>query len=102
MVRKKKNKKSDFDLTYINNYHMFEELGKRALEILNDSEYEALCAKAEEEKGFCHHDYTYHNIVVNDNMSVSVVDFDYCKREIRVYDIWEWMSTTPLAQTPLV
>ena len=39
------------------------------------------------DRNFCHHDYTYHNIIVDDNDDVHVIDFDYCKREVRVYDI---------------
>lgn len=87
MVRKKKNKKTDFDLKYMNNYEFFMTLGKRAYEILMTSEYMDLCTIAEEEKGFCHHDYTYHNIIIGEDNTVSVVDFDYCKREVRTYDI---------------
>jgi CotS family spore coat protein len=87
MVRKKKNRKTDFDYNYIKNVEFYKKLGLKAMNVLNDSEYMNLCKIAEDEKSFCHHDYTYHNIIIEDNNKVNVVDFDYSKREVRVYDI---------------
>ena len=90
MVRKKNNK-STFDLLYIKSMEFYKEMGTRALQTLNESQYTRFCEIAEEEKGFCHHDYTYHNIILGENDSVSVIDFDYCKREVRSYDIANFM-----------
>ena len=90
MVRKKNNK-STFDLLYIKSMEFYKEMGTRALKTLNESQYTRFCEIAEEEKGFCHHDYTYHNIILGENDSVSVIDFDYCKREVRSYDIANFM-----------
>lgn len=87
MVRKKKNKKTDFDIQYINSMDFYKDLGIKAMEILKESEYENLCMLEEETKGFCHHDFTYHNIIMGENEKVNIVDFDYCKREVRVYDL---------------
>lgn len=89
MIRKK-SVKSDFDMLYLKSMEFYKDIGKKALETLNSSEYENLCAKAEEEKSFCHHDYTYHNIILNGN-DVHVIDFDYCKREVRTFDISNFM-----------
>lgn len=86
MARKKGNKTS-FDLNYIKHVEFFKLLGLKSIKILNTSEYLNLCRITEEEKGFCHHDYTYHNIIIDNNSKVNVIDFDYCKREIRVYDL---------------
>ncbi|GAA0121242.1 MAG: CotS family spore coat protein [Clostridium argentinense] len=87
MVRKKKNHKYDFDMNYLKSVDYYKELSKKALENLNSSDYFEICRQTEENKSFCHHDYTYHNIIINDNNEVNVIDFDYCKREVRVYDI---------------
>lgn len=91
MVRKKKNHKSDFDLNYIKSMEYYKNLGKNALSILNDSNYYNLCKDTEEEKSFCHHDFTYHNIILGDDNSVSIIDFDYCKRELRTFDLANFM-----------
>ena len=87
MIRKK-NRKSDFDLLYLKSMEFYKEIGKKALNTLRTSEYDKLCEKAEIEKGFCHHDYTYHNIILGKDNSVSVIDFDYCKIDIRSMDIY--------------
>lgn len=91
MVRKKKNHKSDFDLSYIKSVDYYKNLGKKALAILNDSNYYTLCKDTEEEKSFCHHDFTYHNIILGEDNNVSVIDFDYCKRELRTFDLANFM-----------
>lgn len=89
MIRKK-SVKSDFDMLYLKSMEFYKDIGKKALETLNSSAYESLCDKAEEEKSFCHHDYTYHNIIINGS-DVHVIDFDYCKREVRTFDISNFM-----------
>ncbi|BFK80297.1 CotS family spore coat protein [Clostridium baratii] len=91
MVRKKNNK-SDFDLLYIKSMEFYKEMGKKAHETLINSDYNRLCDIAEEEKGFCHHDFTYHNIIIDKNEEVNVIDFDYCKREIRTFDISNFIT----------
>ena len=90
-MSRKKNIKSDFDLLYIKSMEFYKEIGKEALKTLEESSYYDLCAIAEKEKSFCHHDYTYHNIILNDQNDVHVIDFDYCKREIRTFDISNFM-----------
>ena len=69
----------------------YKALGLKALEILNQSNYYNICRISEEEKSFCHHDFTYHNILINDDNEVSIIDFDYCKREVRAFDISNFM-----------
>lgn len=90
MARKKSNK-VQFDLNYIKNYDFFKQIGLKAIKILNTSEYLNLCKKTDNEKGFCHHDYTYHNIIIDNENQVNIIDFDYCKREIRMYDLSNYM-----------
>ena len=90
MARKKHNKQ-EFDLTYIKNVEFYKKLAMRALNVLNTSEYINICEETEQDKIFCHHDYTYHNIILDEKNGVNVIDFDYCKREIRAYDISNFM-----------
>lgn len=91
MVRKKKNHKSDFDIVYLKSVDYYKEQSKKALQILNSSNYFEICRITEEEKSFCHHDFTYHNIIIDNDNNVNVIDFDYCKREVRAYDISNFM-----------
>ena len=91
MVRKKHHK-SDFDLIYIKSMEFYKEMGREAFKTLESSNYMALCEIAEMDKSFCHHDFTYHNIIIDKDDNVNVIDFDYCKREIRVFDISNFMT----------
>ncbi len=88
---RKRNNKNNFEMNYIKSVQFYKELGKRAIKVLKDSKYDELCRIAEEEKSFCHHDYTYHNIIIDEDNCVNVIDFDYCKREVRAYDVSSFM-----------
>lgn len=88
---RKKGSKGSFDLNYTKTVQFYKDLGKRAINVLESSMYMDLCRITEEEKGFCHHDFTYHNIIIDKEDNVNVIDFDYCKREIRAYDISAFM-----------
>ncbi|WP_125153318.1 CotS family spore coat protein [Clostridium rectalis] len=90
MARKRSNK-NNFEMNYIKTVDFYKSLGRRAMKVLNESDYMEICKLTEEEKSFCHHDYTYHNIIIDDNSDVNVIDFDYCKREVRVYDVSSFM-----------
>lgn len=91
-MARKKGRKGDFDLNYVKNMEFYKELGKRAKNVLTTSTYLELCRITEEEKSFCHHDYTYHNIVIDKDENINIIDFDYCKREVRVYDISNFIT----------
>lgn len=90
MIRKKNNK-SDFDILYLKSMEFYKDMGKKALETLEESSYYELCAITDKEKSFCHHDFTYHNIIMSDETDVHVIDFDFCKREVRTFDISNFM-----------
>lgn len=88
---RKKSNKSDFDMVYLKSMEFYKEMAKKALNTLECSAYYDLCEMAERDKSFCHHDYTYHNIILNENNDVYIIDFDFCKREIRTFDISNFM-----------
>ena len=90
MIRKKNNK-SEFDLLYLKSMEFYKEMGKKAFDTLQSSAYYDLCSVTEKEKSFCHHDFTYHNIILDDNNDVHVIDFDFCKREVRTFYISNFM-----------
>lgn len=90
-MTRKKNNKSEFDLIYLKSMEFYKNIGREALTALEESSYYELCAVAEMEKSFCHHDFTYHNIIINEDNDVYVIDFDFCKREVRAFDISNFM-----------
>lgn len=91
MVRKK-GIKNEVDLIYIKNFEFYKELAKEAYKIFEASNYYDICKKVEEEKSFCHHDYTHHNLIIDNQEVINVLDFDYCKREVRSYDIANFIT----------
>lgn len=84
---RKKTQKNEVDMIYIKNYEFYKNLAKEAYKLFEMSNYFNICKEVEEEKSFCHHDYTYHNIVIGNDNNINILDFDYCKREVRSYDI---------------
>lgn len=90
-MARKRNIKQNFDLSYIKTVDFYRDLAIKAFNILRKSSYLDICEKSESEKVFCHHDYTYHNIIIDNENNLYVLDFDYCKREIRAFDISNFM-----------
>lgn len=64
----------------------FYEMGEDALNRIYTSKYDMLVEKARNEKKFCHRDYSYCNIICDDD-KMSVINFDYCSYELKMYDI---------------
>ena len=50
-----------------------------------------LVEKARNEKKFCHRDYSYCNIICDDD-KMSVINFDYCSYELKMYDIANFLK----------
>ncbi|HAZ37879.1 MAG TPA: CotS family spore coat protein [Clostridiaceae bacterium] len=86
MARKKK-RKSEFDILYLSNVDYYIELSQEALNILDVDKYNRVCAKSEEEHVLCHHDFTYHNILLDKEGNSHIIDFDYLKSEVQIYDM---------------
>lgn len=82
-----KRKKSRFDKDFLSDVDFFIEMGWKGYDTLRRSDYHEICRQGEEEKVICHHDYTYHNIIIDDCGRVSVIDFDYSCHELPVYDL---------------
>lgn len=90
----KNKKKTEFDLLYLSSVDNFYEIAKKSYESLNQESYKKVSEKSLEDKVLCHHDYTYHNILINNNRDVYLVDFDYMKSEVQVYDLSTLMIKT--------
>lgn len=82
-----KRKKDSFDRMYLRDIDFMIHMAWRAYDTLRDSGYKNACLNAKKENTICHHDYTYHNILINRDNTVNVIDFDYCCHELPVYDL---------------
>ncbi|MEG1256443.1 CotS family spore coat protein [Clostridium sp.] len=79
--------KNEVDIYYLG--LMDEELKRcdRAIENLCNSNYENQMLKEINHGGFCHHDYAHHNVLMCDNQTVDVIDFDYCILDTHLHDL---------------
>ena len=86
MKKQAKKGKSRFDQLFLENFDYFSEIGESAAAGLAQSSYGRLVENTRKDGLFCHHDYTHHNIMIHESM-VTVINFDYCCFELKVYDI---------------
>jgi len=84
---KKKKHKDEFDKMFLEDVDFFMEMAWRAYDTLRESRYKVLCKAAESLKPICHHDYTYHNIIISKEGQINIIDFDYSCHELPSYDI---------------
>lgn len=82
-----KESRSEFDELYFS--IMEEELERAALSIENlyDSDYLFTMRRHFERKGFCHHDYAHHNVLIDDMNEINIIDFDYCILDTHLHDL---------------
>lgn len=86
-LKKHANKgKSRFDHLFLEYADYFIGLGEQAVSELEKSNYDALVEKARVEGIFCHHDLNHHNLILSEDL-LSVVNFDYCCFELKIYDL---------------
>jgi len=77
---------SKFDYLYLKYFDYFHKLAETGLNQLKASNYNQLIETARQSGVLCHHDFTYHNIICNENKAF-VINFDYCCFEIGIYDL---------------
>jgi len=78
--------KSVFDAIFLANVDRFLRTGEEATQMFSGPEYVRLSEETVNDKSFCHHDYTYSNIIFA-QPGISAINFEYCCRELKVYDI---------------
>ncbi|TCP54786.1 CotS family spore coat protein [Tumebacillus sp. BK434] len=59
----------------------------RSVELLLSSRYEEITKLERGLKGFCHHDYAHHNVLITGDKNISLIDFDYALCDIRAHDL---------------
>ncbi len=86
MRRKAERERGAFDYIYLDCVDKFLDLAEKSLTILNGLEYPRLIKKTLIEGGFCHHDYSYQNILIVGPQTY-ITGFECCSDEIRIYDV---------------
>jgi len=85
-INKKKNK-TEFDNNYLK--IMEGELSRSNKSICNlrKSEYINKMKEEIKHRGFCHHDYAHHNVLMEKSGGISIIDFDYCILDTHLHDL---------------
>lgn len=83
----KKEEKSEFDNLYLKAMSKEIERADKSIRNLMKSEYIKKVDSEILKKGFCHHDYAHHNVLIEDNGDIDIIDFDYCILDINIHDL---------------
>lgn len=83
----KKKKRTEFDNMYLS--MMDQELARAEISIKNliKSPYLHVMNKEIIDKGFCHHDYANHNVLIDSEGEINIIDFDYCILDTHLHDL---------------
>lgn len=60
---------------------------QKALNLFEKGEYDKVNEKDALKQCFCHHDFAYHNVIIDEKGRGNVIDFDYCISDIRCHDL---------------
>ncbi|MBU3159376.1 CotS family spore coat protein [Clostridium frigoris] len=78
---------TEFDSNYLK--VMEGELARcnKSIHNLYKSQYVSKMKEEIKHRGFCHHDYAHHNVLLEKSGGVSVIDFDYCILDTHLHDL---------------
>lgn len=79
--------KSNFDKIYLEAMNSELQRGKRAIEDLKTDRYINIMEKEVMKLGFCHHDFAHHNVLIDTNEEINIIDFDYCILDTHLHDL---------------
>lgn len=76
-----------FDKIYVKHADYWIEEALYAVDLLSNSRYQQISLLEQDLQGFCHHDLANHNILINDENQIALIDFDYAISDIRTHDV---------------
>lgn len=86
--------KSKLDKVYLGAINGQLERGRRAIEDLKKDRYINIMEKEVMKRGFCHHDFAHHNILIDTSENINIIDFDYCILDTHLHDLSSLMIRT--------
>lgn len=82
-----KSKKNEFDNIFLNNLENELARADKSIQGLINSEYINIMKKHMMKREFCHHDLADHNILIDKNNCIKIIDFDYCILDSHLHDL---------------
>lgn len=86
--------KSKFDLLYLDNVQEEVNRAEKSITALQKNNYVKLMEREVFKRSFCHHDYAHHNILVDSNKKINIIDFDYCILDSHLHDFCSLLIRT--------
>lgn len=86
--------KSKFDLLYLDNIEKEIKRAEKSIAGLQKNNYVKLMEREVFKRSFCHHDYAHHNILVDNNKKINIIDFDYCILDSHLHDLGSLLIRT--------
>lgn len=78
---------TEFDEIYYGLIQYNLDLARRTIDNLERTKYYELMDEEMKLKGFCHHDFAHHNVLINEDGNISIIDFDYCILDTHLHDL---------------
>lgn len=78
---------TEFDNNYLKIMDIELSRCNRSISNLCKSDYINKMKEEIKHRGFCHHDYAHHNVLMEKSGGVSIIDFDYCILDTHLHDL---------------
>ncbi|MEG0370685.1 MAG: CotS family spore coat protein [Clostridium sp.] len=79
--------KSDFDKLYVEEFNRNIDRASRAIDGLKTGHYKEISDSHFKISGLCHHDTANHNFLIDDDLNIYLIDFDYCIQDTHLHDL---------------
>lgn len=79
--------KSKFDEIYLEVMEDELQRGRKSIEELKLNKYIEIMDREVMKRGFCHHDYANHNVLIDKSGELNIIDFDYCILDSHIHDL---------------
>lgn len=83
----KKENNTEFDYKYKNMLSREVERANNSIINLNKTDYFNKMKIEMKKNGYCHHDFAHHNVLIDKDEGVIIIDFDYCILDTHLHDL---------------
>lgn len=79
--------RSDFDKLYIEGFESIIKRAEKSINALKKGKYLDVMERHKSFMGLCHHDTANHNFLIDDDLNIYLIDFDYCITDSHLHDL---------------
>lgn len=90
----RKAQKTKFDKLYLKYAKKEIERAQKSIKELEKNSYIKVMEKEVFKRGFCHHDFAHHNILIDKDFNLNIIDFDYCILDTHLHDLCSLLIRT--------